>query len=486
MPILGLIPSAPVRNGVLAPPGVTAGPTGPGSGPIGDFGTGVPPPPGGWFPSIPVPPPVGPGDAVKFGAFAAGFLIGDFLAGKLIDFWRWLNSRPKVPGSYPSGVWTSTGGEFTLTVAGYSFRTASTFTYCPGQSGGPISPDAGFQIPFTSTVTRVNSYQLNIPGQKTWEKVCDNGSSQSNTAFWSYIRRGNQAGDALLAQFESGTFPSDPFGLFKSSSPANTGVVVTGVTINGELLPLPSIPDPLFTPPAAPEPEAEPETPPRTLPPLRPPVAPPAVDDPDAAPLPPPGDPAPGSGAGQLVGPGSAGLGQLIPLRPPLSFPVQPGQQAPPSIDTGTPVAPPTVTPVPVTPPGTEVIPGGVIGQPGTSPPPTLVGIASEVGRIEQKVRAVLDKPSEGSDLTDLLQLLSELLEFLKSLHGPGSYTLTPVCEAGDSVEAEWSAGVGTLDLVSKKIDALAELLQAHKNMRQPICHVKAVGQPVTVNFREV
>lgn len=127
-----------------------------------------------------------------------------------------------------------------------------------------------------------------------------------------------------------------------------------------------------------------------------------------------------------------------------------------------------------------------MIGQPGTAPAPTLEGIASEVGKIEQKVRALLNRPEVSSDLTDLLQLLTELFEFLTSLHGSGSYSLVPPCEDGDPVVASWDPGIGTLALVNKKMDAIAELIQAHKDMRQPICHVRAQGQPVTVNFREV
>jgi len=42
-----------------------------------------------------------------------------------------------------------------------------------------------------------------------------------------------------------------------------------------------------------------------------------------------------------------------------------------------------------------------------------------------------------------------------------------------------------------KRVDALAELIQAHKNLRQPICPTspifgKSSGEPVTVNFRSL
>jgi hypothetical protein len=41
--------------------------------------------------------------------------------------------------------------------------------------------------------------------------------------------------------------------------------------------------------------------------------------------------------------------------------------------------------------------------------------------------------------------------------------------------------------LLHNKVDALAALVQTHKNMRQPICKpAPPTGQPVTVQFEEV
>jgi hypothetical protein len=128
---------------------------------------------------------------------------------------------------------------------------------------------------------------------------------------------------------------------------------------------------------------------------------------------------------------------------------------------------------------------GGTVGEPGTAPQPTLEGIAVEVGKLEQKMERMLSKPP-GFDFSLLEELLEALRNWLAGLYPGGSYTLTPVCGDGDPIEIEWSGGSGSFNQLNAKLDALAGLLQAHKIKRQPICHVKAVGSPVTVNFREV
>jgi hypothetical protein len=145
-----------------------------------------------------------------------------------------------------------------------------------------------------------------------------------------------------------------------------------------------------------------------------------------------------------------------------------------------------------VSPPSIETIGDLVIGQPGTSPPPTLQGIAQEVGKIEQKTRYLIERqqvgppPATGPTLADLLEAATNLLNLLQSVYGAGSYELAPVCEDKPPVEVAWSGGVGAFGQLNKKLDALADLLQAHKDFRQPICATKASGQPVTVQFEEI
>jgi hypothetical protein len=115
-----------------------------------------------------------------------------------------------------------------------------------------------------------------------------------------------------------------------------------------------------------------------------------------------------------------------------------------------------------------------------------LDGIAAEVGRIEQKTRALLDRPAGGIDIQDLIDALLAALQPPAFTYPAGSYVLNPICEEKDPAVANWSAGEGELGLLNAKLDALAELLQAHKDFRQPICATKASGQPVTVQFQEI
>ena len=51
---------------------------------------------------------------------------------------------------------------------------------------------------------------------------------------------------------------------------------------------------------------------------------------------------------------------------------------------------------------------------------------------------------------------------------------------------ATWGPSIGADAQVIKRIDALAELLQHHKNLKQPSCKNPApVGEVVTVQFEE-
>jgi hypothetical protein len=112
---------------------------------------------------------------------------------------------------------------------------------------------------------------------------------------------------------------------------------------------------------------------------------------------------------------------------------------------------------------------------------PDLEGIAEEVGRIEMKLALLLGT-------VDLLEPPS-LPDYI---YGPGMYTLEPVCEFDSqglpmpAREASWQGGIGEVAELGAKIDALAELLQHHKELRQPVCKQSLLsGQPVTVTLEE-
>jgi hypothetical protein len=138
-----------------------------------------------------------------------------------------------------------------------------------------------------------------------------------------------------------------------------------------------------------------------------------------------------------------------------------------------------------------EIIAGVEIGQPGTQPRPDLIGIAAEVGRLEQKLRIVLEPPAGGGGPGDPDPRIDEILSILRAPFAPGGYQLFPACETDADgrprppMETEWPAGSGAFDLLEAKLDALADLVQFHKELRQPVCNRAPFGEEVTVNWIE-
>jgi hypothetical protein len=158
-------------------------------------------------------------------------------------------------------------------------------------------------------------------------------------------------------------------------------------------------------------------------------------------------------------------------------------------------VAPLPPTKPATTPTGTH-FPGGV-PIPSNPPQATPQGIAEELGRIEKKLAKVLSP--EGTALGDLLDKIEKygdevmrIWELLTSITGGGSYELSSPCVLDENderiVEAvPYDGALGSIGVLSNKIDALAELLQVHKDLKQPICRqTPAVGQPVQVQFVQI
>lgn len=144
------------------------------------------------------------------------------------------------------------------------------------------------------------------------------------------------------------------------------------------------------------------------------------------------------------------------------------------------------------TPTDAHIVNGVPIRSPG--PAPTPEGIAKEVGRIEEKLASLMDpKRAPDGDNTDrlglLFQLAQQIFEFLTSVTASGEYTLSSPCVLDENDQrivqsVQYGGAMGPIGLVSNKVDALAELIQVHKDLKQPICRqTPAVGQPVTVNF---
>jgi hypothetical protein len=102
-----------------------------------------------------------------------------------------------------------------------------------------------------------------------------------------------------------------------------------------------------------------------------------------------------------------------------------------------------------------------------------------------------------GPDLGPLVDLIKDILGESGPTYPAGEYQLRRVCEVdsdGDPLpplKAQWPAGAGKLQEVEAKVDALAQLLQHHKDIRQPICtesrnRPTLSGDWVSVHFQQV
>lgn len=190
------------------------------------------------------------------------------------------------------------------------------------------------------------------------------------------------------------------------------------------------------------------------------------------------------------------------PTAPPATAPQVPLRTVPLPLPGATPTKDGAIVPqapatVAVTPPDAHFPVPGAPPVTGNGPRPTPEGIAQELGRLEQKLARLSDPGPEGpGDGSDRLQLISDLIgrliEFATSMTSGGGYSLSSPCELdenGDRIVStvEYSGATNSLGVLSNKIDALAGVLQVHKDLKQPNCkQAPAVGQPVTVNFVQV
>jgi hypothetical protein len=160
----------------------------------------------------------------------------------------------------------------------------------------------------------------------------------------------------------------------------------------------------------------------------------------------------------------------------------------------------PTPAPVPTTDPDSIIPWPGAAPIPGSgpAPAPTLDGIAKEVGRIERKLE-VMNTPNAPGNLVDqignLQDLIGPIVELILAATSGTVYTLDSPCEVdGDgnrlpAVEVEAPGGLTQFGAILNRIDALAELLQVHKDLKQPNCRgadVPVGGEFVTVNFEQI
>lgn len=123
--------------------------------------------------------------------------------------------------------------------------------------------------------------------------------------------------------------------------------------------------------------------------------------------------------------------------------------------------------------------------------------MAAELGRMEQKAELSLRIQSQ-QPTTDLLrELMDELLTELviDQIFGlfdgapGGEYQLTPSCPvpAGEDPPVPWKVSWGesgdAIEDIVKRLDALAVLIQYHKDQPQPNCKTASQRGNVTVHF---
>lgn len=208
---------------------------------------------------------------------------------------------------------------------------------------------------------------------------------------------------------------------------------------------------------------------------------------PAAVPLPRPST-SPGGAPSGSPGGSTGGAPALVPTAPGLVT------QAPPQTTPLTPTGPAPIAPpvkAPITPLEGVVIGGELIGGPGSPPPPTMAGMAAELGRLEKKGELMLERSGPLAQIPDVIDAIADLVELLDSFDPGGSYSIRPACGTdanGDPlppIEVPIQPGLGLAHAVTARLDAIAELIDHHKQLRQPICKGKPTGQPVTVTFVE-
>lgn len=344
-----------------------------------------------------------------------------------------------------------------------------------------------------------------------WELDYDTGELYKNITYTGPLGNTLLVGPGVVISAETDTDPPEPFvtsrTIFYNTNENGTKVAIMELIDNwGDVIdnvkttlkapdwapikePYPPFPAPQPLPFPGPRPVPEPlPLPAQPVPRLPVPMAPPRVAPGDPLVLPePPQDP--------VVAPRP--LRRAAPSPGPLRWP---GPVLSPArllvsrnlLPSGRPV-PLLPLPVPVTQPWLEVPwPGGpAIGSPAQQPPATPQGIAKELGRLESKVAAIGGK--SGLDLERIVELIRSLLPEAPEYRYPaGRYLLYPVCEYDEQGrplpprEATWNAGTGEMAELRQRVDAIANLLQFHKELRQPVCRgLPPVGQPVTVTFEQ-
>jgi hypothetical protein len=131
-------------------------------------------------------------------------------------------------------------------------------------------------------------------------------------------------------------------------------------------------------------------------------------------------------------------------------------------------------------------------------PQPTMTGISQELGRLEFKLTtAIKNNDDIIDDLFNLLQRTQTLKNLIDSLFDSEAqkfFTITSPCETdaeGNRIEfkSTIAASNDRIGAVINRLNAIADLLQHTKNLKQPACPIQRTpltGEPVTVNFQQI
>jgi hypothetical protein len=416
-----------------------------------------------WRPPVPEPLPpaplLGPKELLGLGALV------------LLQVWGWLNGRPKASVEIPPHTGTTITG--TVPPSGNTVGASLTIVQPAG-----TKTIYGFdcQNPTTSSAIAQSVTLTNVKGVSFLKKgsKCGGVPTQLVWVIEHTDYRGTNERNILLAgngivSFNAGfqltwNHPSAvPYEPDVEALPLPDGFVVPQVEPTAD-------PDELSPPPPLPLPA--PSTVPQVEPEVQPEVA-PVTTDTTTIPLP------------QVVRTTTTVTTQQ---KLPGAVTTQNG-----ALPAATPSPVPTTDPGSIIPwPGAAPIPGN-----GPAPAPTLDGIAQEVGRIERKIEMMMSPSAPGNlvnQLGDLADLIGPIVGAILAAGSGTVYTLDSPCEVDEAtgeklppVQVEAPGGLTQFGAVLNRIDALAQLIQVHKNLRQPNCKPKQpTGEFVTVNFEQI
>lgn len=381
------------------------------------------------------------------------------------QLWGYLNNRPETAEQN----WYGPDIEGVLPDA---------VIYGPGTGTGTMSPVVGNPEIWGNLVITPVPDNVDVSTWWFWRKPVF-----GNPYGWTYNYGYKRPSDGQFVQncIEAGILGECAVDTRNETEPPL--MLIEGWEVQGGTEYLPEV-APITAPVLVPFPDAEPITPgtepevevlPEPLPTLVPTITP---------------VPVPGLTPGITPGPGR------IPAQPAVvpSTPSPIAPPAPPDIDGAQQISdegkllPPPKRPVAITPPDYTFPVSG--GKPitGMGPAPTPVEMAKELGRIEQKLEHVMR--GDDSFLGNKWNLLWSFIEFVMAAGSGGTYVLREACgtDPGSTpreIEVPFDGGLTQFGALMNRLDALAELQQAAKELKQPTCRKSDYqGDIVSVDFQ--